>query len=279
MAKALQAPVDDVLNQFRISALTTPIAAIEMSNLDKEMNKILSKQNIPKDLKMKMYYQTLNKFQDARNIFEKTKNVTFSPTVENQEKNKNVEKVENIQVDPPLPPPPPAEDEFDFPYNELNDSQNLSASFHSVTAPSDQDDDDDINEKKTKTLKYKILDNKRKSELREKIKKELRTSGKKKKVEPILNYLLSSSPNTKEPRFGPSKKKDNILTNTVASSLLKSFNNEDLSEYPILNSYKDTVGISRSPFRRGTKKQSGEGKNKFSNLKIHFKKWNKILGL
>ena len=68
MAKALALPLNDVLQQARISALTTPLAAYEMSNLDKEMSSILSRTDLPKDRKMKMYYDALNKFQDARSL-------------------------------------------------------------------------------------------------------------------------------------------------------------------------------------------------------------------
>ena len=77
MAKSLQFPINDVLQQFRIAALTTPPAAFEMSNLDREMGDILSRTDLPKDVKVKMYNETLDKFRDARHSF---KNVSTVPS-------------------------------------------------------------------------------------------------------------------------------------------------------------------------------------------------------
>lgn len=48
MAKQLIMPAnDDLLRQYRIAALSTPIAAFEMTNLDKAMSDILVKKIFP----------------------------------------------------------------------------------------------------------------------------------------------------------------------------------------------------------------------------------------
>jgi hypothetical protein len=66
MANAKTLPVDDMLREFRIRALTTPPSAIEMTTLDKAMSQILSKTDIPKEAKIQMYNEALNQFRSVR---------------------------------------------------------------------------------------------------------------------------------------------------------------------------------------------------------------------
>jgi hypothetical protein len=68
MSVAKKLPIDDVLREFRIRALTTPPEAIEMTNLDREMSRVLSTNNVPKEMKMKMYNEVLNQFRNVRNL-------------------------------------------------------------------------------------------------------------------------------------------------------------------------------------------------------------------
>lgn len=69
MSKQLSIPENDILRKYRIAALTTPIAAYEMTNLDKAMSDILIKKDIPRDKKLKLYYEALNNFIDVRDIY------------------------------------------------------------------------------------------------------------------------------------------------------------------------------------------------------------------
>lgn len=69
MAKQLSVPSNEMLRQYRIAALTTPIAAYEMTNLDKAMSDILVKKDIPREQKLKLYFETLNQFLDARGLY------------------------------------------------------------------------------------------------------------------------------------------------------------------------------------------------------------------
>ena len=69
MSKQLSVPENDILRKYRIAALTTPIAAYEMTNLDKAMSDILIKKDIPREKKLKLYYETLNNFIDVRDIY------------------------------------------------------------------------------------------------------------------------------------------------------------------------------------------------------------------
>lgn len=84
MAKMKKLPIDDVLHEFRIKALTSPPEAIELTALDQEMSQILAKSNVPQETKLKMYYDALNKFQNVRDILMKGKPVTVPPISENQ---------------------------------------------------------------------------------------------------------------------------------------------------------------------------------------------------
>lgn len=73
MANAKTLPIDDVLREFRIKALTTPPSAIEMTTLDKVMSQILSKTDIPKEVKIQMYNEALNQFRNVRDtVLQKT---------------------------------------------------------------------------------------------------------------------------------------------------------------------------------------------------------------
>lgn len=75
-------PIDDAIQQYRIKALTTPPEAFEMTGLDQEMSKILSRTDLPKEQKMKRYFQALSKFQTARSMFvEEKQNTPFTPAV------------------------------------------------------------------------------------------------------------------------------------------------------------------------------------------------------
>jgi hypothetical protein len=68
MAVVKKMPLDDVLREFRIRALTTPPAAVEMTKLDRKMSSILSRTDLSKEAKMKMYDQALNEFRTMRDI-------------------------------------------------------------------------------------------------------------------------------------------------------------------------------------------------------------------
>jgi hypothetical protein len=69
MSKQLSVPENDILRKYRIAALTAPIAAYEMTNLDKAMSDILIKKDIPREKKLKLYYEALNNFIDVRDIY------------------------------------------------------------------------------------------------------------------------------------------------------------------------------------------------------------------
>jgi truncated hemoglobin YjbI len=69
MAKMLKFPTNDILREFRIKALTTPLSAYEMTNLDKDMGDILERSDLPMDRKLKLYHEALNKFQVSRKSF------------------------------------------------------------------------------------------------------------------------------------------------------------------------------------------------------------------
>jgi hypothetical protein len=84
MAVVKKLPMDDVLREFRIRALTTPPAAIEMTKLDKKMSHILSRTDLSKEAKIRMYDQTLNEFRAIRDI---VMNVEPSELKENPREN------------------------------------------------------------------------------------------------------------------------------------------------------------------------------------------------
>jgi hypothetical protein len=77
MANAKTLPVDDMLREFRIRALTTPPSAIEMTTLDKAMSQILSKTDIPKEAKIQMYNEALNQFRSVRDTVMQKKSCGF----------------------------------------------------------------------------------------------------------------------------------------------------------------------------------------------------------
>jgi hypothetical protein len=66
MAKMMKVNSDDVLREYRIRALTSPLSAYEMTHLDREMGDILSRTDLATDRKMKLFYDALNKFQVTR---------------------------------------------------------------------------------------------------------------------------------------------------------------------------------------------------------------------
>lgn len=89
MAKIKKMPIDDILQEFRLRALTTPPEAIELTSLDREMSEILAKNNLPKEMKLKLYYDALNKFQNVRNMVMRVKPATDTiqkPHQENEQK-------------------------------------------------------------------------------------------------------------------------------------------------------------------------------------------------
>lgn len=61
-------PIDDILREFRIKALTTPPEAIELTTLDKDMSQVLARNDLPKDAKVKLYNDVLNKFRNVRDL-------------------------------------------------------------------------------------------------------------------------------------------------------------------------------------------------------------------
>jgi hypothetical protein len=85
MARIKKMPIDDILQEFRIRALTTPPEAIELTSLDREMSEILAKNNIPKEMKLKLYYDALNKFQNVRNMVMRVKPTTDTIQKSHQE--------------------------------------------------------------------------------------------------------------------------------------------------------------------------------------------------
>jgi hypothetical protein len=66
MAKMMKVNTDDVLREYRIRALTSPLSAYEMTHLDREMGDILSRTDLATDRKLKLFYDALNKFQVTR---------------------------------------------------------------------------------------------------------------------------------------------------------------------------------------------------------------------
>lgn len=69
MSKELQLPVDDVLRHFRFNTLNSSVAAKEMNSLDKTMGDILARTDVPRERKLKMFYEALSKFRDARETY------------------------------------------------------------------------------------------------------------------------------------------------------------------------------------------------------------------
>ena len=95
----------NILKQYRIAALSTPLSAYEMTELDKEMGNILTRTDLPTNKKLKQYYIALNKFQQARNIYEKSKKpeqlgVKQQQQIPSGDNNQNEEEViENEEYD------------------------------------------------------------------------------------------------------------------------------------------------------------------------------------
>ena len=66
MAKPVVVPENEILKYYRAKNLTTPPEAFELSDLDQEMSKILSRTDIDDKTKGTLYYKALVKF---RNLF------------------------------------------------------------------------------------------------------------------------------------------------------------------------------------------------------------------
>lgn len=79
MAKVKKLLMDEALREFRIKTLTSPPAVIEMSTLDKEMSDILSRNDLPKEVKIKKYHDALNKFRTVRDMVTGVEPVQLNP--------------------------------------------------------------------------------------------------------------------------------------------------------------------------------------------------------
>lgn len=69
MSKSMAVPVESLLHQYRMNALTTPLSSYEMTNVDKEMSDVLSRTDIPADQRLKMYFGLLNKYKHVYNVY------------------------------------------------------------------------------------------------------------------------------------------------------------------------------------------------------------------
>jgi hypothetical protein len=72
MAKSMSVPVEALLHEYRMKALTTPLASYEMTNVDKEMSDVLSRTDIPADQRLKMYFALLDKYKHVYNVYTAT---------------------------------------------------------------------------------------------------------------------------------------------------------------------------------------------------------------
>lgn len=260
-------PVDDILQQYRISALNTPLAAYEMTSLDKEMGNILSRTGIPKNKKMKMYFEVLNKFRDARDVFQ----LQTNPNVKLQ---KQVENTRNYQERDSLQNGSNEIQSLIDLNNDTLDSNGQNDTFVSVA-----DEDNFLTDMSTSTpsssaspgiplavgKQFQTPDTKKKKNIKkhkldftdlnhfkdsihadilenliQKSSKlyinspskggELQKIGTTQEVDSLLDYFLSKNPKEASPKFGKAVKRNNKMKSYVADFLLNSKyvkNNDD----------------------------------------------------
>jgi hypothetical protein len=279
----------NILNQYRIAALSTPLSAYEMTDLDKEMTDILTRTDLTTGKKLKKYYETLSKFQNARDIFEKVNqkppryqqlNSNKLNYPDNQAHNTTDEDDDEIEQSNNT-----GEDIFFTPVNNTEKSPDRTERFNENHNRIESSDTPFVSPVRSRlaTRNIKELHSRTEEILRDVLEKyavkhskntkkdflarpspskagEYVRLGNVEEVEPIIKYLLSDG------TMGPPKKgiRQNIkLTEAVADVLLKPkyFDLTDVAmsqEYPVLDTYsyaKVAAPKTPSPPQRKKKKR------------------------
>jgi len=90
MAKPVTIPEDEILKYYRMRNLANPPEVFELSELDQEMSKVLSRTDLDKETKGILYYKALVKF---RNLF---KNSPYFAILSKTDNLKDVDERQNL---------------------------------------------------------------------------------------------------------------------------------------------------------------------------------------
>lgn len=277
MSKELQLPVDDVLRHFRFNTLNTSVAAKEMNNLDKAMGDILARTDIPRERKLKMYYEALSQFRDARDTYndnsrtivsiqpEKTKpTVTESAGSSTENGNRNID---STSVSANLISSPAANvlnesSSFRTP-NEVNQISSSPVSPVKDTVSSSPAKKVAQNVRRNLAESFTSASPSNKKKLQEAYIKnvelkndavyipspsaggKMKRIGTKDEVDQVFDYLMSTDPLKSSPKFGSTRPRRNIqLQNDIADFLMNKMSDlsgpNKQSRYP--NLYQNLVG-------------------------------------
>lgn len=290
MSKMRHVPIDDALRQFRFNALNAPLVAKDMTTLDKEMSDILSRTDLSKENKLKKYYETLAKFQEARDLYKGVAPTTLDssnqvPQIMETAMKKNEEK--------------------QLPNTDMEASEGISSLFGDLynTANSILDDGNaqfstpnttntstpvssksaisvtPVNKKKsmektkpvTEWEKYKMKEHflnsidlkNNKIRIRSPGKaNEFKTIGNIDQVDSIFDYLFSKTDDAITPTFKAGKKNNQLMQNVLTFLKQNPSSRTWDKKYPILKQKFGKIAGS------GQKKQKGFGK-----AKINYKQW------
>lgn len=265
--KIVHSPIPDLLQQMRIKALTTPLAATEMTLLDKDMSAILSQTTLPVETKLKLFYEILNKFQDARSILQ------HRDIIEKPEKHRGDD--QNIQPDTETPYKKKIRRvSTGSDTNTLISTPQYKSLIDLDTPKSNpsgvfeikQEDVDALLQNRFDVINSKVLLKGQKHQL-----------GKEDQLLPIVQYLLNSDV-TDTPRFGSNNRRNNQLTSQIAQmiahSLIPTTKLGDIDIiYPNLTKYINN--LSMSPVTSRLKTKTGKGGE--MKVRCNFTKWNKLI--
>lgn len=305
---------DDVLRDYRIKALTSPLSAYEMTNLDREMGDILSRTDLATDRKLKLFYDTLNKFQVTRKNYIHQTSVPqqkptqqLQPNIKQQDSNNSTVKNETVKADSM------GEDSIEDVFNSIlgnaeEERSPLRAStptttgavssklFPDVFAVGDTPKKHAEKEVLTALGNTKLLTDDITNEfnssndgviyLADGSKK--RAIGNISDITPIVERLTNPT-KTPRPRTKYNKELESSVTELINSKYLSRLTPQSKKTvtdlYPNLQTSsrsssvpsRRSVGVTRSPInlRSGAVSKSQKGKGRV--LKIFFNKWNQLL--